>query len=80
MKIEFNEKLIERVIEMELLWRNLVSWGLIEINDEPNEWMMKKWIYEHFNEDLNPFIEKVNEKYKGMHYPEMKYIGKFINE
>lgn len=77
MKVEFNRELIHKISEMEHLYVNLISWRLIFFDEESKiDPQMREWVYEHFNEDIQPYIDMVNKKYEEIGFPpyEYKYI------
>ena len=59
MKVEFNRELIHKISELEHLYVNLISWRLIFFDEESKiDPQMREWVYEHFNEDIQPYIEE----------------------
>ena len=74
MKIEFNKELIHKIGELEQLYIGLTSWGLIFFDKEsPIDPQMRDWVYEHFNEDVKPYIDMVNKKYQEIGFPAPNY-------
>lgn len=77
MKVEFNKELIHKISELEQLYTSLISWRLIFYDEESKiDPQMRDWVYEHFYENVQPYIDMVNEKYKEIGFPpyEYKYI------
>ncbi len=74
MKVEFNRELIHKISELEQLYVSLISWRLIFFDEESKiDPQMRDWVYEHFNEDVQPYIDMVNEKYKEIGFPPYEY-------
>jgi len=74
MKVEFNKELIHKISELEQLYTSLISWRLIFFDEEAKiDPQMRDWVYEHFNEDVQPYINMVNEKYKEIGFPPYEY-------
>lgn len=71
MKIEFNKNVVDRISELEHLWVSLVSWNLIIFEEDENkDEQMREWAYEHYFEDVMPFVNMVDEKYRSIGYPD----------